>query len=61
MLSLLYVISFLCLLRYDEALRIQWDWVTLEVLPDGTHRLKLSLPYRKTHQTGGEQHIHFII
>jgi hypothetical protein len=29
MLTLLYVISFLCLLRYDEALKIQWHWIVL--------------------------------
>ena len=55
MLSLLYVISFLCLLRYDEALRIQFDWIELEDFENSGHdaRLKISLPFRKTHQTGG--------
>ncbi len=53
MLLLMYIISFLCLLRFDEVLRIQWSWIELEPLAGGSVRLKLSLPYRKTHQTGG--------
>ena len=53
MLSLLYVIAFLCLLRFDEALRIRFDWITLEQY-EGVFRLKLELPFRKTHQTGSE-------
>lgn len=54
MLQLLYVTSMLCLLRYDEALRIQWSDVTLETLPNGVKRVKLELSVRKTHQNGGE-------
>jgi hypothetical protein len=53
MLNLLYILSFLCLLRFDEALRIQWHWLTMEDY-NGLKRLKISLPYRKTHQYGGE-------
>ena len=55
MLNFFYLVSFLCLLRSDEALRIQWEWLTLDEGPDipGGFRLKLELPFHKTHQTGG--------
>ena len=52
MLGFLYILSFLCLLRYEEALTLRWHWLKLEVV-DGRRRLKVSLPCRKTHQTGG--------
>jgi hypothetical protein len=54
MLHALYVVSFLCLLRYDKALQIQahdLEWVQKK---DGTVGLKLSLPFRKTSQYGGK-------
>ncbi|KAI0656203.1 hypothetical protein C8Q70DRAFT_1046854 [Cubamyces menziesii] len=52
MLQTLYTVSMLCLLRYDEALRIMWS--DIEFLEhDGTCVVKLSLPFRKTSQTGG--------
>lgn len=53
MLNFCYVVAFLCLLRFDEVLRIEWQWIEFEKLPSETYRLKLSLPFRKTHQTGG--------
>ncbi|KAG1785018.1 uncharacterized protein HD556DRAFT_1451182 [Suillus plorans] len=75
MLYLLYLLSMLCLLRYDEALRITWADVTFQVQDlliknhwlDATpelftsqvryqptqFRVKLELPFRKTHQYGG--------
>lgn len=53
MLQLIYILAFLCLLRFDEVLKIQWSWVTLDT-HNGRHRIKLALPYRKTHQYGGE-------
>jgi integrase len=75
MLYLLYLLSMLCLLRYDEALRITWADVTfqvqdllienhwLDVTPElftkqvnyrpAHFRVKLELPFRKTHQYGG--------
>ncbi|KAG2030592.1 hypothetical protein BDR03DRAFT_877986 [Suillus americanus] len=43
MLYLLYLLSMLCLLRYDKALQITWADVTFQ----------LELPFRKTHQYGG--------
>ncbi|KAJ3530099.1 hypothetical protein NM688_g7757 [Phlebia brevispora] len=52
MLTLMYLIAFLCLLRFDEVLRIRWEFIKLEPLPGGAFRLKISLPFRKTHQTG---------
>lgn len=53
MLHLLYTISILCLLRYDEALRIMWIDITLITLDNGTKCIKLMLPFRKTCQNGG--------
>jgi integrase len=57
MLQPLYLIAFLCLLRFDEALRIQWSWIKLEKIqnPSGKwmHMIRLEMPFRKTHQTGG--------
>ena len=52
MLPVIYIISFLCLLRYDEALRIEWHWIEFSII-DNQHCMKISLPFRKTHQTGG--------
>lgn len=56
MLQLLYNVSMLCLLRYDEALRIMWTDVSFEVTTDGQYRICLKLPFRKTHQNGGTWH-----
>lgn len=53
MLQLLYLVSMLCLLRYDEALHIMWCDVYFETLADGAQRVRLELPFRKTHQNGG--------
>lgn len=53
MLGFAYVLSFLCLLRYDETLTLRWHWIKLETV-DGRRRIKVSLPCRKTHQLGGE-------
>jgi hypothetical protein len=62
MMHCIYVVSFLCLLRYDEALKIQIQDLAFEKIeedgPKGTklvkRRVKLSLPFRKTDQYGGE-------
>ena len=49
MLQPLYLIVFLCLLRFDEALWIQWSWIELEKIqnPSGKwiHQIKLMLPF----------------
>ncbi|KIJ11023.1 hypothetical protein PAXINDRAFT_85166, partial [Paxillus involutus ATCC 200175] len=50
MLYLLYLVSMLCLLRFDEALRITWADVIFQ--PED-FRVLLNLPFRKTHQYGG--------
>ncbi|KAF9513481.1 hypothetical protein BS47DRAFT_1344256 [Hydnum rufescens UP504] len=59
MLHLLYVLSFWCLLRYDEALRIQCSEVSLEFIKGEQGikalALKLMLPFRKTNQYGDIQ------
>jgi hypothetical protein len=56
-LQLIYIIAFLCLLRFDEALRIEWSWITMDKIQNSkgewVHRVTLRLPFRKTHQTGG--------
>lgn len=56
MLMLLYAVSMLCLLRYDEALKMTWADIHFEDLPSGARypfRIRLDLPFRKTHQHGG--------
>ncbi len=53
MLQTLYTVSMLCLLRYDEALRIMWSDIVFENSPDGVPIATLNLPFRKTDQTGG--------
>lgn len=63
MLQLLYTISMLCLLRYDEALRIMWTDLQPSIV-DGVHCLRLNLPFRKTAQYGGKsilQHTPFFL
>jgi len=51
MLNAIYSIAFLCLLRFDEALKIQAHH--LEVVDEGRGEIKLTLPFRKTHKNGG--------
>jgi len=57
LLHCLYMLSFWCLLRYDEALRIQCGDVIIEKHPSQPHlfRLRVNIPFRKTDQLGGEQ------
>ena len=43
-----YVLSFLCLLRIDEVLKIEMHHI--EFISDA--KIKLTLPFRKTHQFG---------
>lgn len=45
----LYLLAFWCLLRFDEVLKIQIQ--DIEVVSETC--IKLTLPYRKTHQFGG--------
>jgi hypothetical protein len=51
MLQCIYTIAFLCLLRFDEVLKIESHH--LEVMDEATGEIKLSLPFRKTHKYGG--------
>ncbi|KAH7910371.1 hypothetical protein BJ138DRAFT_1087834 [Hygrophoropsis aurantiaca] len=53
MLYLLYLVSLLCLLRFDEALRITWSDVVFQPRLISDFRIELRLPFRKTHQYGG--------
>ncbi len=54
MLHALYLISMLCLLRYDEALHIMWSDIFTQQREGNKYRIELRLPFRKTHPTGGE-------
>jgi hypothetical protein len=51
MLQCIYTIAFLCLLRFDEVLRIEHK--DIEVVDRAKGQIKLRLPFRKTHQYGG--------
>ncbi|KIJ09570.1 hypothetical protein PAXINDRAFT_87284, partial [Paxillus involutus ATCC 200175] len=52
MLYLLYLVSMLCLLRFDKALRITWSDVVFQ-----DFRIQLNLPFRKTHQYSALLHL----
>lgn len=52
MLQCIYSIAFLCLLRFDEVLKIQAHH--LEVIDEIKGQIKLTLPFRKTHKYGGK-------
>ncbi|KAK7691376.1 hypothetical protein QCA50_004775 [Cerrena zonata] len=52
MMQTIYIIAFLCLLRFDEVLSITWENVHLEEW-ENTFRICLELSVRKTHQFGG--------
>jgi len=51
MLQCIYTISFLCLLRFDEVLRIELK--DIEIVDKLKGQIKLTLSFRKTAQTGG--------
>jgi hypothetical protein len=51
MLQCIYTIAFLCLLRFDEVLKIKAH--LLEVIDEATGEVKLTLPFRKTHKYEG--------
>ena len=55
MLNVIFRTAFLCLLRVDEILRVDWADIVFEPWdgPGGV-RVVLRLPYRKTAQHGGE-------
>jgi hypothetical protein len=55
MLQCIYTISFLCLLRFDEVLRIELK--DIEVVDKLKGQIKLTLPFRKTHQNGGKSYL----
>ncbi|EPS93782.1 hypothetical protein FOMPIDRAFT_1078372, partial [Fomitopsis schrenkii] len=50
-LQLLYMVAMLCLLRFDEALRIWWTDVHFSTVND-VPCVRLSLPFWKTAQNG---------
>ncbi|EJD42655.1 hypothetical protein AURDEDRAFT_67192, partial [Auricularia subglabra TFB-10046 SS5] len=47
-----YTVAFICLLRFDETLRIQMKHIRLHT-SNGAKGLELTLPFRKTNQFGG--------
>ncbi|THU85741.1 hypothetical protein K435DRAFT_684977, partial [Dendrothele bispora CBS 962.96] len=51
LLQVAYTAAFLCLLRFDEVLKIQVH--EIEPVPGNDHILKITLPFRKTDQFGG--------
>ncbi|KAM5541490.1 hypothetical protein V8D89_004680 [Ganoderma adspersum] len=53
MLQLLYIVSFLCLLRYDEVLNLSWSDIKLEKADGDILIVIVQLNCRKTNQTGG--------
>ncbi|KAG1814841.1 hypothetical protein EV424DRAFT_1325878 [Suillus variegatus] len=56
MLLLLYLVSMICLLHYDKALRITWADITFQdttTFRPADFCVKLELPFRKMHQYGG--------
>jgi hypothetical protein len=54
MLHAAYTLAFLCMLRFDEVLRIEAHHIEVIDLTRETGEIKLTLPFRKTHQTGGK-------
>jgi hypothetical protein len=54
MLHAAYTLAFLCMLRFDEVLRIKAHHIEVIDTTGETGEIKLSLPFRKTHQTGGK-------
>lgn len=50
----IYTIAFLCLLRIDEVLKIQIEHIEFIDKDTKDYRMVLTLPFRKTHQFGGE-------
>jgi hypothetical protein len=46
-----YTLAFLCLLRFDEVLKIQVQDIKI-ILKE---KMKVTLPFRKTHQFGGRK------
>ena len=51
MLQCIYAIAFLCLLRFDEVLRIELK--NIEVINQTKGHISLTLSFRKTHQYEG--------
>jgi hypothetical protein len=54
MLQLMFVTAMLLLLRFEEVLRITWSDVQFEYYQPRQRRIRLMLPFRKTHQYGGQ-------
>jgi hypothetical protein len=54
MLYTVYTLAFLCMLRFNEVLRIEAHHIEVINLTRETGEIKLTLPFRKTHQTGGK-------
>ncbi|KAG1799487.1 uncharacterized protein HD556DRAFT_1430716 [Suillus plorans] len=53
MLLLLYLVSMICLLHYDEALQITWGDITFQGFRPADFCVRLEVSFRKTHQYRG--------
>ncbi|KAG1896031.1 uncharacterized protein F5891DRAFT_1130407 [Suillus fuscotomentosus] len=53
MLQLMFVTAMLLLLQFEEVLHITWSDVQFEYYQPRQRRIRLMLPFRKTHQYGG--------
>ncbi|KAG1885269.1 hypothetical protein F4604DRAFT_1676642 [Suillus subluteus] len=53
MLQLMFITAMLLLLRFEEVLCITWSDVQFEYYQPRRRRIRLMLPFRKTHQYGG--------
>lgn len=54
MLQLMFITAMLLLLRFEEVLRITWSDVRFEYYQPRRRRIRLMLPFHKTHQYGGQ-------
>jgi hypothetical protein len=50
----IYVLAFLCMLRFDEVLKIQHYHIEVVDDDQDSGHIILTLPFRKTHQFGGK-------
>ncbi|KAG6826038.1 hypothetical protein H0H92_001351 [Tricholoma furcatifolium] len=54
LLQAVYTLAFMCMLRFDEVLKIQAHHIKIDC---EKNIVQLSLPFRKTHQFGDEAHL----
>ena len=59
MMHCIYILSFLCLLRFDEVLKIQLHHIKIENAE--TCEISLHLVFRKTKQEGGKNRVYSLV